>query len=431
MKHTLLLGLALVLLAPLYGQDNEIRKTGLSFGPLPVVAFDQDKGFQYGALLQITDFGNGELYPNYRNKWYFEVSAYTKGTQQYIVEYDSRTLIKGVRTSITARYLNEKAYDFYGWNGYQSYFDSDVLSPYYRYRNRVFRGKIDLQGNITDHLKWEAGYHASYFNISPVDLDNLNKGKSESERFEGETLYEQYVKWGLIASDQADGGLSSALRAGLVYDTRDVELSPSRGIWADAHLIMAPSMFGTTHPYYRYSVTWRNYLPLSTDRLVFAYRLIYQGTIGSDAPFYVLPLLTNMGTSSDYDCVGGFRSVRGLLRNRVQGLDVAFGNVELRWQFARFQLWNQNIALGLNAFVDCATVTRSYPTAFKGKEEYRAEYDRYFADAASNDSLHTGYGGGLRFIMNRNFIVACEYALPANKQDADGGSLYINIGYLF
>ena len=42
---------------------GDIVKTGLSFGPLPVVAFDNDKGFQYGALLNINNFGDGSWYP--------------------------------------------------------------------------------------------------------------------------------------------------------------------------------------------------------------------------------------------------------------------------------------------------------------------------------------------------------------------------------
>ena len=36
-----------------YNEKGEIIKTGLNFGPLPVVAFDADRGFQYGALLNI------------------------------------------------------------------------------------------------------------------------------------------------------------------------------------------------------------------------------------------------------------------------------------------------------------------------------------------------------------------------------------------
>ena len=54
----LLVGLSLL------GRSQDIIKTGLNLGPLPVVALDADKGFQYGALLNIYDYGDGSSYPN-------------------------------------------------------------------------------------------------------------------------------------------------------------------------------------------------------------------------------------------------------------------------------------------------------------------------------------------------------------------------------
>lgn len=60
-------------------KSGEIIKKGISFSPLPIIAFDQNKGLQYGALLNIYDFGDGSLYPNVRQQWYIEASAYTSG----------------------------------------------------------------------------------------------------------------------------------------------------------------------------------------------------------------------------------------------------------------------------------------------------------------------------------------------------------------
>ena len=64
---------------------SEIIKKGYNFGPLPAVAFDADKGFQLGALLNIYDFGDGSTYPNTRQQWYFEASFFTKGSQLYTI----------------------------------------------------------------------------------------------------------------------------------------------------------------------------------------------------------------------------------------------------------------------------------------------------------------------------------------------------------
>ena len=73
---------------------KEIVKTGYNFGPLPAVAFDADKGFQLGALLNIYDFGDGTVYPNTRQQWYFEASFFTKGSQLFVVSYDNKFLAR-------------------------------------------------------------------------------------------------------------------------------------------------------------------------------------------------------------------------------------------------------------------------------------------------------------------------------------------------
>ena len=438
---------------------KEIIKTGYNFGPLPAVAFDADKGFQLGALLNIYDFGDGSTYPNPRQQWYFEASFFTKGSQLYTVSYDNRFLIPGVRLSSTFTMTNDKAMDFYGFNGYMSYFDHEMVAlgkdksnhdnyiytPKYRINRVAMLFKTDFTGNIWDNkFFWEAGYHLSYFKQGAINREKINKNKDEDKMFPDDepTLFEQYRNWGIISDEEAEGGLNSTVRAGLLFDTRDKEGAPSRGIWAEGHLTMAPKWLGTKIPYYKYSATFRQYLPIvDNDVLTFAYRLNYEGTIGKDAPYYVLPYITVMGASYDRDGMGGYRTIRGLMRNRVQGLDMASYNAELRWRFVNFALWKQNIAFGLNVFSDGTMVTRNFDMSFKGDEQYRQEYNEYMALTGNRtaDIPHITVGGGLRFIMNQNFIVAFEYGLPVSKfskdpyiKNQDGnGAFYINTGFLF
>jgi hypothetical protein len=40
-------------------------KTGWNFGALPAVTFSTDQGFQYGALVNLFDYGDGAIYPDY------------------------------------------------------------------------------------------------------------------------------------------------------------------------------------------------------------------------------------------------------------------------------------------------------------------------------------------------------------------------------
>ena len=441
--------------------SKEIIKTGLNYGPLPAVAFDADKGFQLGALLNIYDFGDGGTYPNPYSQWYFEASFFTKGSQLFVISYDNKTLIPGVRWSSNFTLTNDKAMDFYGFNGYMAHYDYQkvvdgnndankeayIYTPKYRMNRVAVLFKTDFTGNIWNNkLFWEAGYHLSYFKHGydgkALNLDKINKGKEEYKQFPAteEPIFDLYRKWGIISEEEVWGGLNSTLRFGLLYDTRDKEGAPSRGIWAEAHTTLAPKWLGTSIPYYRYSATFRHYLPIvDNDILTFAYRLNYEGTIGSDAPYYVLPHITVMGQNYDRDGMGGYRTIRGLMRNRVQGLDMASYNVELRWRFVNFALFNQNIAFGLSAFSDGTMVTRNVDMSFRGDEQHRAEYDEYMAQGLDSDRPHITVGAGLRFIMNQNFIVAFEYGLPISKfssdpfikgQDGDG-AFYINTGYLF
>ena len=472
-KILTLLSLSLLFTAT-YAMDNnnavdsvksdkkEIVKKGFNFGPLPVVAFDADKGFQLGALLNVFDFGDGSTYPNPRQKLYLEASFFTKGSQLFVINYDNKFLIPGVRWSSTVTLTNDKAMDFYGFNGYMSYYDqarvalgkdkasdSYIYTPKYRVNRLALLFKTDFTGNIwKNKLFWEAGYHFNYIkqgykkNNHALNLDKINKNKAENKAYDHEdpTIFDMYRQWGIISEDEAWGGITSTLRFGLLFDTRDKEAAPSKGIWAEAHVTVAPKWLGTTTPHYRYSATFRHYVPIvKNDVLTFAYRLNYEGTFGNSAPYYVLPYITVMGSNYDRDGMGGYRTVRGLMRNRVQGLDMATYNVELRWRFVNFTLWKQNIAFGLSAFSDGTMVTRNYDMSFKGEEQYRDAYNAYMAGRPSSDRPHITVGAGLRFIMNQNFIVAFEYGMPVSKfskdpviKNQDGnGAFYINTGFLF
>ena len=461
LKSLLFVVVALLMTTTLYAQEEtkskEIVKTGLNFGPLPAVAFDADKGFQLGALLNIYNYGDGSTYPNPMSHWYMEASWFTKGSYQIIFWYDNKTLIPGVRWSSAVTLTSDKAMDFYGFNGYMSHYDHEMVAlgkdkkntenfiytPKYRLNRLALLAKTDFIGNIWDNkLFWEAGYHFGYFKQGAIDREKINKNKKDYKMFPDSepTIYEQYRRWGLISDEEANGGINSTIRAGLLFDTRDKEGAPSRGVWAEAHLMLAPKWLGTTNPYYRYSVTFRHYVPIvKNDILTFAYRINYEGTIGDNAPYYVLPYLTTVGQSFDRDGMGGYRSVRGIMRNRVQGLDVVSYNAEFRWRFVSFPLWKQNIAFGLSLFSDGTMVTRERDMTFRGDEQYRKEYDDYMAMGSDADRPHITIGAGLRFIMNQNFIVAFEYGLPVSRfssnpviKNQDGkGAFYINTGYLF
>ena len=430
-----------------YNEDGEIIKTGLNFGPLPVVAFDADRGFQYGALLNIYNFGDGSTYPNPKSWWYIEASAYTGGTWNLFLNYDNMNIGKDIRLSICTNYSNESALDFYGFNGYQSIYtygsdnylndypddfqfsDKDtetnflekgkIPNGFYRYSRQSFRAKADLTGKIAKNLFWEAGY--TFYWINHKEFNPTGYTVADG------SLYQLYKDWGIL-NDTGENQFVSALKAGLMYDSRNVQNNPTKGIWAEAHAIVAPRWLGSSMDSYKISATFRQYVPIVKDKLTFAYRLAYQGFLGNNTPWYLMPFYSNMGYTRDYDAIGGYRTTRGLMLDRVQGIHTGFYNIELRYKFIDFQLWNQNIAFALSAFTDGAHVFKGYDLT--NKTNAKPELYKKYIDTSRKDGLHATAGAGLRFIMNQNFIVAFEYAQCFNRQDGKG-AFYINTGFLF
>ncbi len=423
--------------------QEEVSKNGWNFGALPTITFDTDLGFQYGALVNLYDYGDGSRYPNYNHSLYFEVSRFTKGSGINRFYYDSDELIKGLQTSVDISLLSDQAYDFYGFNGYDAVVNPDWFDDtsaeyktrmFYKYDRKMFRFKVDLQGNFAgEKLRWAAGINLLNFKVGSVNIDKLNKGKSDDEKLpsvaEQPGLFEKYQEWGIISADEADGGFVPTLKAGLVYDSRDNKPNPMKGIWTEAVIEAAPEFLGCESSFAKFSLTHRQYFTLIPNDLSLVYRLAYQSTIAGDVPFYYQSqVITSVLKGASSEGLGGAKSLRGVRRNRVVGDGFFYGNIEARWKFARFQFINNNFYLGLNGFMDFGQVTQKIDTPHPTLLTTANGVNNYFDDGA--EKMHFSYGAGLRVVMNQNFVIALDYGLAADERDGNSG-MYIGLNYLF
>lgn len=444
MKKLLLFSLFLCFVLKGFSQKEEVTKDGWNFGALPTITFDTDLGFQYGALVNLYDYGDGSGYPNYNHSLYFEVSRFTKGSGINRFYYDSDKLIKGLQTSVDLSFLSDQAYDFYGFNGFDAVVNPEWIDDtqpanvyetrmFYKYDRKMFRFKVDLQGDFSNgKLGWAAGMNLLNFKVGSVDLAKLNKGKEGDEVLPTVPgLFEKYQTWGIISPEEADGGFVPTFNAGLVYDTRDNKPNPMKGIWTEAVLLGSPQFLGGESSFAQLMLTHRQYFTLIPNDLSLVYRLAYQTAIAGDMPFYYQSqVVTSVLKGASSEGLGGAKSLRGIRRNRIVGEGFFYGNVEARWKFARFQFINNNFYLGLNAFTDFGQVTKktdvSYgPTALSSTGDGKPNY---FEDDA--EKMHFSYGAGLRIVMNQNFVIAVDYGMAADKRDGDSG-IYIGLNYLF
>ncbi|MEA1898951.1 MAG: BamA/TamA family outer membrane protein [Bacteroidota bacterium] len=420
--------------------SGDIVKSGWTFGPLPVIAFDADQGLQYGALVNFFYYGDeGIRYPDYDHSLYLEWSRYTKGSGINRIAFDSRTLIPGVRLTTDLSYLTEKALNFYGFNGYEVAYmpewEDDTSADYisrmfYRHERKMFRFMADFQGKLAgDNLLWYGGINISHIKVATVDIEHLNEGKDPEDILpDTNLLYDKYVEWGLIEENEAEGGYYNYISGGLVWDSRDNEACPMSGIWSEVVFRAAPGFLGNgDYGNLKIAITHRQYFTIIPRNLSFAYRLGFQSTIAGDASFYSQPLMAYSfykGVLSQG--LGGGKTIRGVLRNRVIGDAFIYGNFEFRWKIIHTQILNQNIYIALNGFFDTGKTLREYDIDKSSIDP--ADLALYFDQ--ENDSFHNSAGGGIRFALNQNFIVAVDYGVSLDKRDGTSG-MYIGLNYLF
>ena len=458
-------------------------KTGWNFGALPSVGFDADLGFQGGALANVYYYGDGSQYPEYIHSIYAEAAYTTKNYGIFRVNFDSKGLIPKHRLTIDATYQPDAMCDFYGFNGYQSNYNSAIHSwssnpekmdvdayqsrAFYKYKRDLFRFAADIEGTIWKDIKWNAGVGVLGYMIDECNIDMLNgkhkyelgdDGKPIDQKAmnpEIQGLYEKYIKWGLIDQAEARGGWHPYLRAGLTYDSRNMRTCPTKGIYADAFFTYTAAFnaaYGQQadagYNHLQFNFNFRHYVPVYQDRVIFAYRLGVQNNIAGKSPFYMNSYLNTIFIQRVmYEGLGGANSLRGIMRNRILANGFAYANVELRTKVAKFDIGRQHFYIGLAPFFDLGVITQPYELdeekildAFnKDDDQYKLGLGDYFKldengniDQSEVYMPHMAAGLGLKIAMNENFVFSVDWAMALDKRDnAKWANFYIKMGYLF
>ena len=443
----------------IYNEKGELIKKGWNFGPLPVVGFNSDLGFQYGACVDIFNYGDGSRYPKFDYKMNLEVSAYTKGSLNLRFYGDFYNLMPNSRLFIDAGYFTDKRFEFYGFNGFASpyfndiyvmndatdngrntlreEFDPEFNSVFYRMDRKQFRFNSCLRSKFGFGEHFYYGVGLSYFNYN---MGRINIHNEEYLYDQQMTLFELYRESGLIRENEADGGNVTQIKLAFIYDSKNHDSDPTKGAYFEATVTGAPDLIDRDgYSHMTFNAVWQHYIPIVKENLTFAYRLVTQNVIG-EIPYYAafnsnMLFYKKMST----DAVGGVNSVRGINRNRVVGAGYAWLNAELRWKVVGFQFINQNWNVALNPFFDAGMVTQSYRLA-EQETAWNTIQENYWTSpedaknliySGDKEGIHTSAGCGLKLIMNKNFIISAEAAKALNARDGEKLKFYIGFNYLF
>ena len=390
LKYLTLFLLLAALAGPGAAQDAEVP-TGFRFAGIPVLNFNSDEGFGYGARAALYNHADGSYNP-YLYTLETQLFFTTEGRRQVVLFFDAPHW-PGPKQRLTAelRYQRFDPAPYFGLGNDTAYNEdlTDEESPAFIHE--------DYYGFRRTRTSAWASYQRR---VGPIKvLGGLGIVHAEVTPYDGPTLLDAATE-----VNGKDGGFTNYLKAGLLYDTRDFEHAPSQGDWTDLIFEISNGLWGSHYDYARLTFTNRHYFTLARN-VVFAERIVFEKSWG-DIPFYET---TFFGSSFKIEeGLGGSKSLRGHLLNRFTGPMKLFGNLELRWRIRTLTLFQQNLFAALSGFVDYGRVWRD-------------------GEAFSLSGLHTGQGVGFHMGWNETFIVTANFA----RSDEVSLAFYLSFGYLF
>src|SRR5262249_15214450 len=225
-----------------------------------------------------SSIGYSERPEPYAGKVALDVGASTQGSYVVILDAQAPAYWEGLRLGLTLSLLRANRLGYYG-QGNNTIYDPDssaASSYFYRVSRTNQASRLTVQRKIAGPLRLLAGgslEHASF------------------RALPGTTLYQR----------DSVGPFSDAVaRAGLIVDTRDLEVAPHRGIFAEA-------LVATGHGYTRVTGSVHGYVH-PFDRLILAGRLGAENISGT-APISVQQTMET--SEGQVVAVGGTRSLRG------------------------------------------------------------------------------------------------------------------------
>jgi hypothetical protein len=392
-------------------------------GGLPALGYDTDNGLLVGAVGQVFLHDPARTRP-YRVGLNIGVTVTSKLVQDHYIAVDALRVADlplrlsgrlGWSQSLTQNYcgtgmtvtcdpeIATKDADNLNLSGTER---EDFIRRYYLFR--FMNPSLQLQGRwaltpLPARFEIFGGWRGSGY-IPGTWADDDQDGDADLEPYRGSRYAQDF--------QSGEPGFASIFQAGVMFDSRDNEPSPKKGVWAEASLRGAAPVVGSTWTWGGVNTTVRSYVPVldgdAPRRLTWALRGVVDVVVG-DPP---IQELVRPGGFVDYLSFGGSEMGRGVRVQRYVGKVKLYVQNELRWRFVEFEGFHQKFAFSTNGFVDAGVVGTDLfdPKAFAGTPP-------------------VGAGAGLLFHWNENFILRLDVATSVVEAYSPG--VYITLGQTF
>ncbi len=295
----------------------------------------------------------------------------TAGRRELTVEGRLPKLVRGWRFVLTLNGERRPRERYFGLGNNTGFSDDSLTDAQPRFFDadgkRLFvRGEV--QRRIVGGLRALAGFHIERWSLDPPDV--------------GPSVLARDAAAGV---DPTLGGNvdDTYFRFGLLFDTRDDQVAPHRGVLLEGIVGIADSSVLGDLSYTRGTLSVAGWLP-ARDDLVLSGRILGQGTGGSPG----VRSMTLIEASERPDRgLGGASTHRALFDERFIGEDVLLANFDVRYHLLRFPTL---IEFSLVGFLDAGRVF--HPA---DGENFRLTFD----------DLHVGAGAGVFMRWRRTGIL--------------------------
>jgi hypothetical protein len=253
--------------------------------------------------------------------------------------------------------------------------------------------------------------------VSPEAID-VNTGE-ETGATQGRTrLTEDFLagqqdpnsSWARHNIGGYNGGRIGLIQSGLMWDTRDLEPDPSRGMFVEYAQEISASWTGSEFDFTKHLVQgmfYQRVLPDYLGRTVFASRFALGYIRGGNIPFTEVLDLWGASEGGGIPVLGGARALRGYREGRFAGMVTGLANLELRSRFYQTHFMGQHLAFSAVPFLDAGRVWDG------------------FGDIEFNN-IKVNPGVGLRLAWNQATILRMDYA-----RSAEDAQFFFVFGHTF
>ncbi len=366
------------------------KKDSWYFTGVPVIAYSSDNGFRGGARVYF--YNNGERDEEYFDKTPYGMQTYAQFTAsttglieghinfdyqhvggtwlriKSVIEYEKNPNANyfGTGNKTTANNLTDvNGTSYQKFSQYEDYLYRNNYQYYKfnKYEYQMPKFSIDFIGDFGFPIKPLLGYQFKWSEIKSWDGKGFKiNGNEVSDKTVATTSLLSIEKPLGFNGDVGGvtGGITSFVRAGVAFDTRDFEPDPHEGFLIDYAFEGATFVFGSQYNYFRNTFGFRFYTTW-LNTLTLAVRLGYVAS-SDGIPFYEMGYFGFLFDRQEG--LGGEKTVRGYQQYRFIGKGMTLANIELRYRFIDFILFNQRFAFKLLAFVDAGNAYTDAVEAF-------------------------------------------------------------------